>query len=425
MSQQEVHQCDHAATHGNATAEETAVDAPVKGPLAGVRVVEMGQLIAGPFCGQLFGDLGADVIKVEEPSKGDPMREWGRARPQGESLWWSVVGRNKRSITLDLRSQEGQSTARTLIESADILLENFRPGSMEQWGLGYERLSEENPGLIMVRVSGFGQSGPYSARPGYGSIGEAMGGLRYVVGDPSTPPSRVGISIGDTLAAMFAALGGLSALHEKQRSGRGQVVDSAIYEAVLGVMESLVPDWALGGLQRERSGAILPQIAPSNVYPTSDGKWVIIAANQDTVFRRLAQAMGQPELADDPRFATHHARGERQEELDTLIAEFTHELEAETLEEVMERHSVPVGKIFRPQEMLSDAQYLSRDSITNVQHSALGEVPMQNAFPRLSRTDSGVRWPGPKLGEHTDQILAELGFDSGQVAELRDNGVIR
>lgn len=396
-----------------------------QGPLAGLRVVEMGQLIAGPFCGQLLGDMGADIVKIEEPVNGDPLRQWGQAHPQGESLWWAVLGRNKRSVTLNLRSREGQRIAGELIAGADVVIENFRPGSLEKWGLDHESLSARNPGLIMVRVSGFGQTGPYASRAGYGSIGEAMGGLRYLVGDPAAPPARVGISIGDTLAATFAALGTLSALHERHRSGRGQVVDSSIYESVLGVMESLVPDWAVGGVQRERSGSILPKIAPSNVYPTRDGKWVIIGANQDTVFRRLCAAMERPELAEDPQYADHHARGARQEELDDLIAEFTAGIDAEPLEALLEKHSVPVSKIFRPQEMLSDPQYQARESITSVEHPVLGEVPMQNTFPKLSRTDGAIRWPGPALGEHTAQVLGELGYDDAALTDLREEGTIR
>lgn len=396
-----------------------------QGPLAGLRVVEMGQLIAGPFCGQLLGDMGADVVKIEEPATGDPVRQWGQAHPQGQSLWWAVLGRNKRSVTLNLRSEAGQRVAQQLIAGADVVIENFRPGSLEKWGMDYHSLSAENPGLIMVRVSGFGQTGPYASRPGYGSIGEAMGGLRYVVGDPATPPSRVGISIGDTLAATFAALGTLSALHERHRSGRGQVVDSSIYESVLGVMESLVPDWAVGGIQRERSGAILPKIAPSNVYPTRDGKWIIIGANQDTVFGRLCTAMNRPELAKDPRYADHHARGDHQAELDDLIAAFTSGIDAEPLEALLEKHSVPVGKIFRPQEMLGDPQYRARESITTVPHPVLGDVPMQNTFPKLSRTDGGIRWPGPALGEHTEQVLEELGYEDQSIAALREEGTIR
>lgn len=393
------------------------------GPLAGVRVVEMGQLLAGPFCGQLLGDLGADVVKIEDPAKGDPLRQWGRQLPKGQSLWWSVVGRNKRSVTLNLRETEGQELARKLIADADILVENFRPGTMERWGLGFEDLQEINPGLVMVRVSGFGQDGPYSQRAGYGAIGEAMGGLRYVVGDPSTPPSRVGISIGDTLAAMFATIGALAALQERHVSGRGQMVDSAIYEAVLGVMESLVPEWQITGYQRERTGAVLPNIAPSNVYPTKDGQWLLIAANQDTVFARLAKAMNEPELAVDGRYATHGARGERQEELDERIAAFTSSLDAEALEAVLEEHGVPSGRIFRPVDMFTDPQFQARGSITEVDHPALGSLAMQNVFPRLSRTRGAIRWPGPELGAHTAEVLAGVGVDPAALEDLRTRGV--
>jgi len=286
------------------------------GALEGLRVIEMGQLIAGPFCGQLMADHGAEVIKVEQPGVGDPMRAWGRA----ESLWWPVVGRNKKSITLNLRSKEGQDIIKELVKDADFLLENFRAGTLEKWGLGWEELSAINPRLIMIRVSGFGQTGPYAPRAGYGSIGEAMGGMRNLAGDPRTPPSRIGLSIGDELAATMACLGALMALHRRHVTGKGQVVDSAIYEAVLTMMESTVPEYTQSGMLRERTGSILPDVAPSNVYPTTDGD-VLIAANQDTVFKRLAEAMGQPDLAADARFATHHARGENQEELDLLIAD--------------------------------------------------------------------------------------------------------
>lgn len=394
------------------------------GPLAGLRVLEMGQLLAGPFCGQLLGDLGAEVIKIEDPKRGDPMRQWGRLRPGGQSLWWSVVGRNKKSVTLNLRDPEAQRIVLDLAEDADILVENFRPGTLEKWGLGYESLCERNPRLVMVRVSGFGQDGPYSDRAGYGSIGEAMGGLRYVVGDPSTPPSRVGISIGDTLAALFATLGALAALRERDVSGRGQIVDSAIYEAVLGVMESLVPEWQVAGYQRERSGAVLPNIAPSNVYPTADGVWVLIAANQDTVFARLAAAMGQPELAEDARYATHGARGERQVELDALVGEFSAQHESDELERLLHGYGVPVGKIFRPADMLVDPHYRARESITEVPHPVLGNVSMQNVFPRLSRTKGSIRWPGPELGAHTDEVLRELGLSDVDLTRMREAGIV-
>lgn len=394
------------------------------GALTGLRVVEMGQLLAGPFCGQMLGDMGAEVLKIEDPKKGDPLRQWGRVKSEGDSLWWSIVGRNKKSVGINLRTAEGQDLARRLISTADIVIENFRPGTMEKWGLSYEELSKDNPGLIMARVSGFGQSGPYSSRAGYGAIGEAMGGLRNVVGDPSTPPSRVGISIGDTLAALFAAIGTLSALHRRSVDGRGQVVDSAIYEAVLGVMESILPEWVVDGHQRERSGSVLPNIAPSNVYPTQDGAWMLIAANQDTVFSRLVVAMGQPELSSDPRYIDHGSRGAHQIQLDELVGEFTSTLPADDLEELMHEHGVPVGRIFRPKDMLENAHFAARESIVNVPHVAHGEVPMQNVFPRLSRSEGQVRWAGPLLGEHTDEVLAGIGLDDAELAELHRTEII-
>lgn len=394
------------------------------GPLSGVRVIELGQLLAGPFCGQMLGDLGADVIKLEDPRVGDPLRQWGRHLPDGHSLWWSIVGRNKRSVTLDLRQPEGQEIARRLIGTADIVVENFRPGTMERWGLDYPSLSASNPRLVMVRVSGFGQDGPYAQRAGYGAIGEAMGGLRYVVGDPSTPPSRVGISIGDTLAALFATIGALAALRERSESGRGQVVDSSIYESVLGVMESLIPEWQIAGYQRERSGATLPNVAPSNIYPTKDGDWVLIAANQDSVFRRLADALGRPELATSAEFATHGARGQRQAELDDIISAITVELESSELESLLAEHGVPAGRIFRPVDMLADPHFQARRSIIEVEHPALGPVAMQNVFPRFSRTSGAVRWPGPALGQHTAEVLAEVGVSESELASLAERALV-
>src|SRR5688572_13884508 len=285
------------------------------GPLSDLRVIELGTLLAGPFCGQLLGDMGAEVIKVEPPGQGDPMRVWGREKAHGKSLWWPVVARNKKAVTLDLRVAEGQAILKELVQKADFLLENFRPGTMEKWGLGWDDLSAINPRLIMIRVSGFGQTGPYAKQAGFGAIGEAMGGLRYVVGDPSTPPSRMGISIGDSLAATFACVGALSALHYREVTGKGQVVDSAIYEAVLNMMESLVTEYDQTGYIRERTGPVLPNVAPSNLYPARDGL-VLIAANQDTVFRRLCEAMGEPALADDARYVSHQSRGANQPVLD-------------------------------------------------------------------------------------------------------------
>jgi len=395
------------------------------GPLKDLRVIEMGQLLAGPFCGQLLADFGAEVIKLEQPKVGDPMREWGRERPYGKSLWWPVVARNKKSVTLNLREKEGQKIARKLIARSDILIENFRPGTLERWNMSYEQLSKENPKLILVRVTGYGQTGPYAQRAGFGSIGEAMGGLRYVVGDPAAPPSRMGISIGDSLAATYAALGAMMAVHARTHTGRGQVVDSAIYEAVLAMMESLIPEYQQGNYIRERTGAILPNIAPSNVYPTRDGSMLVIGANQDGVFRRLCEAMERPEFAEDAHYKTHTARGKNQQELDDLIADWTRTVDAETLEGLMEKHGIPAGRIYRAPEMLSDPHFKARQSIVTVMHKTFGELAMQNVAPRLSETPGQVRHTGPELGEHNDEILKGLlGMKGAEIEALTAAGVV-
>ncbi|MCC5794206.1 MAG: CoA transferase [Chromatiales bacterium] len=395
------------------------------GPLSGLRLVEMGTLLAGPFCGQLMGDFGAEVIKVEPPGKGDPMREWGREKAHGMSLWWPVIARNKKSVTLNLREAEGQEIARDLIRNADFLLENFRPGTMERWNLGYDELRRINPGLIMIRVSGFGQTGPYAKRAGFGAVGEAMGGLRYVCGDPSTPPSRMGISIGDSLAATFACVGALSALYHREKTGQGQVVDSAIYEAVLNMMESLVTEYDQAGYIRERTGAILPNVAPSNIYPTSDGKMILIAANQDTVFGRLADAMGRPELAKEERYATHTARGAHQQELDDLISEWTRTVPADRLEALMDEYGIPSGKIYRTPEMLEDAHFQAREAIVRTAHPKFGELRMQNVAPKLSATPGAIRRAAPDLGQHNEEVYGSLlGFDADRMSALREQGII-
>ena len=394
------------------------------GALSDLRVVEMGQLLAGPFCGQLLADFGADVIKIEPPGQGDPMREWGREKAGGRSLWWPVVARGKRSVTLNLREPAGQEIARRLIAEADVLVENFRPGTLEKWGLDPAELMAADPRLIVVRVSGYGQTGPYAARPGYGAIGEAMGGLRAVIGEPDRPPARAGISIGDTLAATFACIGTLVALHARERSGRGQLVDSALYEAVLGVMESLIPEFTIAGYVRPRTGSILPNVAPANAYPTTDGEH-LISGNQDTVWRRLAEAMGRPELGEDERFATHNARGQHQAELDALISAWTATLSSEQLEAVLNEHDVPNGKIYTAPDMLADAHFAAREAIVTMAHPLLGDFPMQNVVPKLSDTPGEVRWVGPELGEHTDEVLAEvLGIAADGVATLHDQGVV-
>ena len=398
---------------------------PGAGPLAGLRLIEMGTLLAGPFCGPLMGDFGAEVIKVEAPGEGDPMRGWCREKSHGMSRWWPVVGRNKKSVTLNLRETEGQAIARDLIAKADFLLENFRPGTLERWNLSYPELQKINPGLIMIRVSGYGQTGPYAKRAGYGAVGEAMGGLRYVCGDPSTPPSRMGISLGDSLAATFACVGALSALYHREKTGQGQVVDSAIYEAVLNMMESLITEYDKTGYVRERTGAILPNIAPSNVYPTRDGGMILIAGNGDAVFSRLAAAMGKPELASDERYATHAARGARQKELDDLIGDWTQTMDAARLEELMDKSGIPSGKIYRTPEMLEDAHFRAREAIVKTMHPVLGELRMQNVAPKLSATPGAIRSPAPDLGQHSEEIYGGLlNFDTTRITELRARGII-
>jgi len=394
------------------------------GPLAGLRVIELGTLLAGPFCGQLLGDFGAEVIKVEPPGQGDPMRVWGREKANGKSLWWPVVGRNKKAITLDLRQAEGQQILKDLVKKSDFVLENFRPGTMEKWGLGWEQLSALNPRLIMIRVSGYGQTGPYSRQAGFGAIGEAMGGLRYVVGDPTTPPSRMGISIGDSLAATFACIGALAALHHREKTGRGQVVDSAIYEAVLNMMESLITEYDKVGFIRERTGAILPNVAPSNVYKTRDNL-VLIAANQDTVFSRLAEAMGQPGLSTDPRYATHGARGAHQVELDALVEKWTMTLTTREVLDLMDKFGVPAGLIYRAPDMLDDPHFKSRNAIVSVPHPDFGELRMQNVAPKLSETPGSIRSPSPALGQHNDEIYQQLlGFAQDQYEKLKARKVV-
>src|SRR5690349_10611406 len=394
------------------------------GALAGLRVLELGTLIAGPFCGQLLGDMGAEVIKIEAPGQGDPMRHWGPQKRGTPSVWWPVIGRNKKAITLDLRQAEGQSLFKDLCRKADVVIENFRPGTLEKWDCGWDALSAINPKLILVRVSGYGQTGPYSQRAGYGGIGEAMGGLRYIVGEPDRPPSRVGISIGDSLAAVHACMGTLAALHHRDRTGLGQVVDAAIYESVLSMMESLVTEYDQLGHVRERSGPILPRIAPSNVYPTRDGI-VMIGANQDTVFARLAAAMESPQLAEDGRYRDHTARGENQQELDALIAAWTATFSTPDLLALLEKHGIPSGLIYRTADMLEDPHFKAREAIVATEHPAFGRIRMQNVAPRLSASPSSIRTPAPELGQHNDEVYGRLlGLEAPAREALSARGVI-
>jgi crotonobetainyl-CoA:carnitine CoA-transferase CaiB-like acyl-CoA transferase len=391
------------------------------GPLKGIRVVEMGQLIAGPFCGQLLGDMGAEIIKIEPPGKGDPMRDWGRG---DYPLWWEVVSRNKKCVSANLRVAEGQALARRLIATADILIENFRPGTLEKWGMSPAELHAENPGLIIVRVSGYGQTGPYSDRAGFGGIGEAMGGWRNIVGDPDRAPSRMGVSIGDSLAATYGCIGALAALRHRDLTGEGQVVDSALYEAVLQVMESLVPDYSEFGYVRERSGSVLPGIAPSNVYTCSDGDF-LIGANQDTVFGRLCTAMGQPELASDTRYVDHISRGKNQTELDERINAWTATLTVDAVEALMIEHGIPAGRVFKPADMIADPHFQAREALVDVPHPRWDNLKMQGVFPKLSKTPGNIRSIAPQTVGQDNQIYSDaLGLTYDELADLAVRGII-
>lgn len=395
---------------------------PRKGPLTDIRLIELGQLIAGPFCGQLMADMGADVIKVEPPNQGDPMREWGRG---DYPLWWKVCARNKRVITANLREAEGQALIKKLVAKADMLLENFRPGTLERWGLGYEELASINPGLIMIRVSGYGQTGPYAKRAGYAAIGEAMGGMRYLIGEPDRPPSRAGLSIGDTLAATYACNAALAALHHRDRTGEGQVIDASIYESVLNVMEATIPEYTVSGYIRERSGSTLPGVSPSNIYDCKDGIF-LIAANQDTVFKRLAAIMGRPELVDDPRFSSHTARGANMEALDAIINDWTKTLTVDEVDALMQEAGVPAGRIYRAPDMLEDPHYQAREAIVETPTEEWPDLRMQNVFPKMSKTQGEIRWTGPeKLGQHNEEVYGELlGMSAAEIEDLKAKSII-
>jgi len=398
-------------------------DPIVQPPLSGLRVLELGQLIAGPFCGQLLGDFGAEVIKIEAPDRPDPARDWGAVKVNDESVFWAIIARNKKSLTLNLRLQKGQDILKRLVSTADVLVENFRPGTLEKWGLGPDVLHQINPRLVITRVSGYGQTGPESHKPGYASVGEAKGGLRYLIGESDRPPARAGVSLGDSMTGTFAALGTMMALFHREKSGRGQVVDAAIYESVMAFMESLLPEYALAGHTRERSGGILPRIAPSGAYPCRDGM-VIIGANQDTLFERLSNMIGT-DWARDARYATHDARGENQIELDEMISDWT---STRTMQEVLrlcEANAVPSGPVNTAKQMLADAHMKAREAIVKVFSPMLGQdVPMQAPVPKLSATPGGVETAGPTLGQHTSAILEYLGYSPDEQDKLRDEHVI-
>jgi formyl-CoA transferase len=393
-------------------------------PLQGVKVIELGTLIAGPFCARVLAEFGAEVIKIEAPEGGDQIRQW-RKMYEGTSLWWYVQSRNKKSLTLNLRAPEGQEVVRKLAADADIVVENFRPGALEKWGLGWQQLSAINPRLIMVRLSGYGQDGPYRDRPGFGVVAEAMGGMRYVTGYADRPPVRLGISIGDSLAALHGVIGAMMALHHRNvNGGRGQYVDVALYESVFNIMESLVPEFDVLGFKRERAGNALPGIVPSNTYPTRDGKFVIIGANNDSIFKRLMSAIGRADLAEDATLATNAGRVPRTAELDQAIETWTREHDLAAVLAALERAEVPSGRVYDAEDIVNDVHYAARRMIE--QWSLPDGKPMKipAVVPKLSATPGATQWLGPRLGAHTAEILRGLGYDDAACADLKRRGII-
>jgi len=396
-------------------------------PLEGLKVVELGQLIAGPFAGKFFSEFGAEVIKIEPP-EGDPLRKW-RKLHQGTSLWWYVQNRNKKSVTVNLRTPEGQGVVRRIAQDADVVIENFRPGTLEKWGLGYERLAADNPGLVMLRLSGFGQTGPYRDQAGFGAIAESMGGLRYVTGFPDRPPVRPNLSIGDALASLHGVVGVMMALHHRnanggRRSGRGQVVDVALYEAVFNMMEGALPEYDLFEEVRERTGSNLTGIVPSNTYLTRDAQHVVIGANADSIFRRLMKVIGREDLAEDPSLADNAGRTKRGEELDAVIGRWTAKHDADDVVKTLNEAQVPNGKIYSMADIARDAQYLARDMIRQVRLEDGTPLKVPGIVPKLSATPGDIEWSGPELGEHTAAVLAAQGYSASEIAGLKERRVI-
>ncbi|HTT13966.1 MAG TPA: CaiB/BaiF CoA-transferase family protein [Burkholderiaceae bacterium] len=394
-----------------------------RGALDGVRVIEMGQLIAGPFAGKTLGDFGADVIKIEPPGTGDPLRNWRMLR-DGTSVWWQVQSRNKRSIALDLRNPDGQAVARRLIADADVLIENFRPGMLEEWGMGYEQLAQSNPGLVMLRISGYGQTGPYRDQPGFGVIGEAMGGLRHLTGEPGRVPVRCGLSLGDTLAALHGVIGVLTALyHRKVNGGKGQVVDVALHEAVFNVTESLLPEYSAFGVVREAAGGALPGIAPSNAYRCSDG-FVLIGGNGDSIFRRLMTSIGRDDLAGDPGLASNAGRVARVGELDWAIEAWTRVRTVSEVLDVLAKARVPSGRVYTARDIYEDPHYRARDMILRQITRDGYEVDVPGIVPKLLGTPGAIRSSAPGLGDDTDAVLRDYGYSEAEIAALRRQGVV-
>ncbi|MBR0747818.1 CoA transferase [Bradyrhizobium japonicum] len=395
------------------------------GPLSGIRVVELGTLIAAPFAARLFAEFGAEVIKIEQPGSGDPLRRW-RKLHQGTSLWWYLQSRNKKSIAIDLKSPDGRDVALRLAAQADVVIENFKPGSLEKLGLGWDVLSKLNPDLTLVRISGYGQTGPYRDRSGFGAIGEAMGGLRFTTGDPDSPPARVGISIGDSLASLHGVIGALmSLLRVKTGQGRGQVVDVSLYESVFNLMESLVPEYDLMGHVRTRTGGALPGISPSNTYPSSDGRHVVIAGNSDVIFKRLMLVVGRPDLADDPALASNDGRVRSNALLDAAITAWTSQRTMDEILAHLDAADVPAGRIYSVADIVEDPHYAAREMILSTELPGDVTVKMPGIAPKLSDTPGAVRWPGPTLGQHTDEVLKGLGLQAGDIAQLRRSGAVQ
>ena len=398
-------------------------------PLAGLKVLELGQLIAGPFAGKVFAEFGADVIKVEPPPDekspgGDPLRQW-RLLHEGTSLWWYVQARNKKSVTVNLRSSDGQEIVRRLARDADIVIENFRPGTLEKWGLGYDALAATNPGLIMVRLSGFGQTGPYRDQPGFGAIGESMGGMRHVTGFPDRPPVRMNVSIGDALAALHGVIGALMALHHRdQHGGKGQVVDVALYEAVFNMMESLLPDYDLFGEIRGRIGTGLTNIVPSNTYATRDGQSIVIGGNADNIYKRLMRAIDREDLGEDPALATNAGRVKRTAEIDGAIGAWCSRHDLADILVALKAADVPHGKIYTAADIANDPQYLARKMILAMKLADGTPIKLPGIVPTLSATPGSIEWVGPALGEHTDEVLQAIGYSEDDIARLRASGAV-
>ncbi|CAO1668439.1 Formyl-CoA transferase [Halomonas sp. NYA30] len=392
-------------------------------PLKGLKVLELGQLIAGPFATKLLGEFGADVIKIEPPGTGDPLRKW-RMIEDGTSLWWHVQTRNKRSVALDLRSEEGQKLVRQLAAEADVVVENFRPGTLDNWGLGWEALSKLNPRLIMVHISGYGQTGPYRDKPGFGVIGEAMGGLRYLTGQPGEPSVRVGVSIGDSLSALYAVIGTLLALQERNRSGLGQEIDVALYESVFAMMESLLPEFDASGQIRQPSGSALPGITPSNAYRCQDGDYVLIAGNGDSIFKRLMGVIGRDDLANDPALAHNDGRSQQAEMIDAAIQTWTEERPRDAILQALDDARVPAGYPYTAEDIAFDPHYLAREMIQTFTRPNGKPLKVPGVLPKLSATPGRIGEGGPKLGQHTDDVLDELGIDHETRAKLRQAGII-